>query len=234
MRLALYSLVLLLTFSGAVDALPKQLTFGYIKDSQIALAASNVLFIAYQRIGIDVMFIGLPAKRSLQQSDSVLLDGEVLRVANIENSYRNLIAIPVSMTLIDGVAYTISKSIKFADVDDLLNYRIGIHSGMLWQESFVQHSQGPHTRVNSATSLFKLLIANRVDYVLLGRAGATELMNSTFANKNIVEVSPAVRHSQLFHYVHRKHLGVIPLITKQLESMQVSGELVQLLAAGKH
>ena len=212
MRLALYSLVLLLTFSGAVDALPKQLTFGNIKDSQIALAASNVLFIAYQRIGIDVMFIGLPAKRSLQQSDSVLLDGEVLRGANIENSYRNLIAIPVS----------------------LLNYRIGIHSGRLWQESFVQHSQGPHTRVNSATSLFKLLIANRVDYVLLGRAGATELMNSTFANKNIVEVSPAVRHSQLFHYVHRKHLGVIPLITKQLESMQVSGELVQLLAAGKH
>jgi len=234
MRLALYLLVLFLSFSGAVEALPKQLTLGYIKDSQMVSAASKIFSIAYQRIGIDVTFIGLPGKRSLQQSDSGLLDGEVLRIANVENRYQNLVVIPVPITRLDGVAYTISKPTDLANLAELLDYQIGIQGGMLWQEKFVQHNQGSHTRVNSAVIQFKLLIAERVDYVLLGRAVGTELMNSTFANKNIVEVSPVVMQSPLFHYVHRKHHDVIPLITKELENMRASGELAQLLAAGQY
>jgi len=228
MKFVVYLFVVFFTCSSAAQALPKQLTFGYVENAQRPLTVTKILTIAYQRLGIELKFVGLPAKRSLQQSDSGQIDGEVLRIANIDKIYPNLIAIPLPLSHFVGMAFTINAPADVTDATDILTARVAIHSGMVWQEKFIDHGPGFYTRVNNDESLFKLLIADRVDYVLLARSSETELANTTYAKHNIVPVSPPITQSSLFHYVHRKHQYLVPLITRQLKKMRASGELASL------
>jgi len=228
MKFVVFLFVVYFPCSSAAQVLPKQLNFGYVENDQLSLTVTKILTIAYQELAIELQFVALPSKRSLLQSDSGQIDGEVLRIDNIDNLYSNLIAIPVPLFNFVGMAYTINCPTRITDATDILNARVAIHSGMVWQEKFIAQGPGSYTRVNNEESLFKLLIAKRVDYVLLGRSSATELLNTTYAKHNIVAVSPQITQSSLFHYVHRKHQDLVPLITRALKKMRVSGELAKI------
>lgn len=224
-------LLFILCFSfGAVadNSLPKELTFSYIENDERQLTAASVITTVYARLGIKINLLALPAKRSLFQSGTGQVDGEILRILKVQQIYPDLLAVPVNIFELNGMAYTIDGSKEFVNVKDILSSRIAIHRGIVWQETFIEKGLGLYTRVNATARLVRLLVTNRVDYVLIEQTRGSKLLNAPVEGHQIVEVSPAIIQTSSFHFSHRKHQALVPLVTKQLEQMKASGELAEL------
>jgi len=197
----------------------KHLTIGQIGHSDIQKRAGLILTKAYAAIGIELEIVGLPSKRALNYSNNGLLDGEVLRVKNIEHKYPNLVCIPIPLYQITASAYTINGNKSFNHFDELLQSPIAIHSGVFWEEELVKHHQHYVSRVSGTKKKFKLLSLGRVDYILSSQQRAHEVISEYFSTEKIIEVTPPIATINLYHYLNRNHQDLVPKIQAQLQKM---------------
>lgn len=221
-------LLILCSFELFGRELPSQLSFSYINNSEFQLTAATIISLAYCRLGIKVNLQGVPSKRGLLLSNSGQLDGEVIRVAAIDQQYPNLMAVPVRLFEMQGVAFTHNGATNFDDINAILRYRVALENGIFWEDDFAKGPLLQLTRVDSIEKQFKLLKMGRVDYILASRTSAEHVISHKFSDFNIVAVEPEINNTYLFHYLNKKHQWLIPLVEQQLEKMRKSGELERI------
>ncbi|NRA61097.1 MAG: hypothetical protein HRU25_09350 [Psychrobium sp.] len=199
---------------------PVVITLGQIKTSEIQQQVFEFLTPIYRELGIELKVKSLPSKRALAFSNKGLLDGELLRVEGIEGTYTNLVPVPITLYQMSTYAYTIKGKRKFKKPTEILHFKIGIHRGVHWEETFV--SQFPHcvSRVGGTRIKFKLLALGRVDYVLSSEQRANQVIAKYFPNDDIVRVSPIIKKINLIHYLHQKHAHLIPSLLRALKQQQ--------------
>jgi len=217
---SIVGLSVLILFSVGLKAneMPQrqQLTLGRIGDSDIQQRAATILSKAYKELGIAVTFEGYPSKRALHYSNNGVIDGELLRVQNIEKQYPNLICVKIPLYQIAASAYTIHGRATFDSIDQLLDSSLAIHNGVLWEEEFVQKHHNDVLRVNGTLKKFKLLQLGRVEYLLSNQQRAQEIISKHFKDANIKQVQPPLKSINLYHYLHKKHRALVPKIQQQL------------------
>jgi polar amino acid transport system substrate-binding protein len=100
-------------------------------EGSVSAIAEKVMAEAYKRIGMKLEVKKLPGERALQASNNGEVDGELYRKRDIDQTYPNLIVIPVAVVNIDEMVFT-KKSKKFAvkSWDSLLPYRVGYRKGI--------------------------------------------------------------------------------------------------------
>ena len=219
------SMVAFVTSSAEI---PSVLSFSYVSNSELQLTSAKILTTAYQRLGIKLNFVGLPSKRGLYQSDHGVLDGEVLRVSDIDKHYLNLYKVPVQLYCMSGIAITTYHQTQFDDINHLLKYRLAIYNGIYWQEKFIEGFNGRYSRTSSTEKQLRLLKMNRVDYALVTRSSALKLMRNKFKDSHFIEVKPMISEFYLYHFLNKKYSHLIPLITQQLQEMKESGEMADI------
>jgi len=199
---------------------PSSITLGQIKTSGIQQQVFDFLTPIYRNLGIELKTISLPSKRALALSNRGQIDGELLRVQGIEDTYPDLIAVPITLYQMRVFAYTIDGEKTFKNANDVLHFNIGIHRGVHWEENFV--SQFPHyvSRVGSTAQKFKLLTLGRVDYILSSEQRAKKVIKNEFSSQKIVQVSPMLGEINLIHYLHKKHAHIIPSLINEIKKQQ--------------
>jgi len=199
---------------------PSTITLGQIQTSKIQQQVLDFLTPIYGNLGIELKTMSLPSKRALTLSNTGKLDGELLRVPGITDTYPDLIAVPITLYQMRVFAYTIEGKKTFNNASDVLHFNVGIHRGVHWEESFV--SQFPHhvSRVGSTMQKFKLLTLGRVDYILSSEQRAQKVIKKDYPSQNIVKVSPMLGEINLIHYLHKKHAHIIPSLMNEIEKHQ--------------
>ncbi|MDC0336149.1 transporter substrate-binding domain-containing protein [Pseudodesulfovibrio sp.] len=212
------TLFLILSLALPVNA-ETTLTFGYI-NAPLSYSSLSVLKAAYAKIGIQAKGLTLPAARALAQSDAGLTDGEVHRIEEIELEHPNLIRIPVAINTVEGLAVSCNKSVDTTDLAVFSTNRIGIKIGTRYAEKLTQ-SMPYVTKSFDENKLMELLAAQRLDVVIGDRPWAEKQGGLCDARIN----EPPLVVIPLYHYLHKRHAGLVPKITQVLMEMQKSGEI---------
>lgn len=203
----------------------KTLVFSAVEGTFISDINEVIIRDAYKRLGIDIVIKRSPAARALQQSNSGIHDGELFRIANIHKKYPNLVMTPVVLYEVEVRVYSKNHDFKVQGWDSLSPYKIGIERGVQFS---LQGTKGMRRQIfNSAPQLFKVLAKDRVDIVVAdvwSALGAKhELYQTGFFLKGIRALSPKLMVIQLHHYLHNKHLALVPKVNQAIKEALKAG-----------
>ena len=201
------------------------LTFAAIEGSHDCDIAAAVLKQAYAELGIEIRIEPLAGRGSLISANSGKLDGELQRIDGISRDYTNLIQVNVPLNYIDGVVLTLDTNLTVSGWPDLRPLKIGLVSGILFAEN---GTRGMNTRkVDSYSDLFLSLRSGLVDVAVVPRINAVvELARD---DSTAIQLAPGVLESfLLYHYLHEKHLQLVPFLEDVLKEMLVSGKTQQI------
>jgi len=188
----------------------------------VAKISSQVLRRAYDRIGIAVAFIDLPAERSLQKSSEGSLDGEVNRIAGIEKEYPNLIIVPVPVNTVAHAAFTKGHHFTVAGWQSLKPYSIAIRIGT----KAIEHGTAGMnvTAFPTDEKVFLLVAQDRYDVCVSAVVNGLYVIKKHHL-KEIQLLSPPLERIHLYHYLHTRHADLVSGIEASLEEMRRKGEI---------
>jgi polar amino acid transport system substrate-binding protein len=214
--------VLLICVSIAASAQQK-LVLSTIERSPNGAIGAAVLKVAYQKLGIEVEVYQTSGKRALMVSSSGTVDGEVLRIGAVAQSFPTLIQIDVPIKKLMLAVFRKKSEISSWTFEDLPELRVGHLAGAVRPETFTKgYSDIWHGHSNR--ELFEMLEAGNLDVVVSDYAagmliirelglGTIELMEDPFDQEN------------MYHYLHEKNLALVPEITRVLKEMERKGEI---------
>jgi polar amino acid transport system substrate-binding protein len=185
--------------------------------------AGLVLQEAYQKLNIRIGTQIYPGERSLliaNQGDKV--DGEVMRIAGLEKNYPNLIQISVPVYTGNAVAYVKNKSIAVSGWESLRPYRIGIIIGHKYAEN---GTAGMNVEaVKDGLINFSKLDAGKIDVAVDSHLDGL-LFIRELKLKDITMLQPPLQTIHFYHYLNKKHAGLVPGITRVLKEMEKRGRI---------
>lgn len=176
---------------------------------------------AYQRIGIEVQATVLPGERGLISANDGITDGELNRIAGLESIYTNLVMVPVAVSGIEAVALVHNARFTVDGWDSLRNLEIGIRKGTKFAE---KGTMGMKVQVVAQyPPLLQMLARERVQVVVGSRAtlvGELQKMREAGQEdvvKGMIFLEPPIDRIKTYHYLHNRHLALLPQITKALQ-----------------
>lgn len=177
---------------------------------------------AYEKLGIQLEFIDMPAERAMVESNAGRADGETARIAGMEAAYADLRCVDVPLYLNTNSVFVHGAGREApTSVPALFSLkRVGIIAGWKASEDATLGWTNV-SRVNSYASALQMLKLGRLD-AFLGRGEDTlramqqeNLNPADFPNRIVL------RHP-LFHYLHKKHEALLPAIAAELRRMKGS------------
>ncbi len=178
--------------------------------------------VVYERAGIQADFIPLPHNRSLLSANNGTVDGDVGRVASVEEKYPDLRRVNVKLMDLNGAVYTIRKDIESYSDDLLTKYRVGAVLGVRWTEKKMKGLNV--TTVRDYPALFEMLLQGRVDIALATEASTDEVMRALGDRAaNIRKLQPFVFTAPIYHYVNKKNERIIPRLEAALKELVEEG-----------
>jgi len=204
------------------------LRFAGIEESKNSDISERVLREAYQTLGITIVVEHYPGKRALALSNNGKVDGELFRIAGIENSYPNLIKVPTPINVLEGV--TLSLQV-LPDIDDwaiLSAYVVGTQRGIKFVENGLENV--PNLRnlvVNRNEQLLDALLAKRIDVAVLARLNAISLLVRNPSVNAHIGHTPLVVHP-LHHYLHKSQQDKVTKLDQALLLMKKEGRILEI------
>ena len=219
-------IILIIMHCFAIPVIAQEkLVFSTVQPSPIVTVCENVVKEAYQRIGVDVQVIKYPAARALKMAESGKTDGELFRIAGLDQRFKNLIMIPLSVYTMEGVAVTKGISFPVTGRESLKPYKVGRVFGVIWAEKFAKglNEHGVHDNETLITVLDK----GRVDVILASRLTLLSVTKK-FDIKDFKVLSPPIASIPLYHYLNKRHEALVPRITSAVQEMEKTGRIKEI------
>jgi len=180
---------------------------------------------AYAQIGKSVIVERLPAARAITMASLGKYDGELGRIEGMLVDFDDLFPVSTPMYILTFVAFSSQQDIRVDGWESLRPYRIGITRGILFTE---KNTEGMNRyRATSATQLFRMLDAGRFDVAISMKVvGLLTLKKLKIEDIHALE-SP-LETKKVLHFLHRKHLALIPEISGAFLKMEKSGRISEL------
>ena len=176
---------------------------------------------ALTRIGMTLHTVRLPAERALQDSNAGIIDGEIIRVAGLEQTYANLIAVPEKLMDLEFMAFSRKPVDLQTGWDALAGHSIAFING--WK--ILEHNtprEAEVTKVQTQSQLFNLLSLDRVDIVIYERWGGSHLLKA-FNLSQARPILPPLAVRSMHIYLHRKHQPLVEKLDRALKDMKADG-----------
>ena len=190
---------------------------------------SKVLTIAYLQLGIQIEIQEYPGLRALRYSNNGKTDGEAFRVVGIDKKYPNLIRVEVP--LVTNMHYLFVKQGKEFVVEDWSsipkNYVLGIKRGVQITNYSAEKYSIKKDVVSNSNQLLRKLDLGRNDVIVLTAFEASKGIQQLELS-DIIRLEPPIDTHYLYHYLHKKHIGLVPKITAVLKAMEANGKIKKI------
>ncbi len=223
----LFGMVLIFLWIGIASA-QQPLTFTQIVDTPDQAIGAVIVKTAYKKLGIPVKFEILPGKRALAESSDGRADGEVHRIVEIGNQYPTLLRIPTPINYIEQSVFSKKHEFEVTDCPSLQGYQIGIVRGVKHSQLCTQGMENVIAG-DDLTGVMRMLNAGRVDLLITARINGLS-MAKELKLEAIKVLSPPLNRFWAYHYLHKSHKELVPIIDNVFKAMQESGELEALRA----
>ncbi len=224
--------LLCLSLFASFNSWAKEVTISTFEHDTPQLDTSiYVMKSIYQRIGYDMKIIRFPGKRSIVEANLGSVNGELVRVKNIETQATNLIRIPYAIGSLKAMAITRTGQAKVVGMAGLIDKRVGILRGVELSERITKNLD--RQILNSIESLFSILLSGRVDLILFPELDALEYIKiHKLEGKVIISDNPIVA-VPLYHFVHKDSKRLADQLTAEMKEMKQGGELKELIKAAE-
>ena len=187
----------------------------------LADIGAEVLRVAYKKIGIEIKIEDYPTKRSLLLANNGDIDGEIIRIKEINRKYPNLLLVDVS-TVQDEIVGFSKNSIMIDGWTDLKKYKLGALSGI---KVIANNTKDFNIRFNpDINSVFRMLNLGRIDIAVASRIQGKYVL-SKLDSPNIKVLEKPLFEIVLYHFLNKKHEKLVPQIKKILLQMRDNKEL---------
>jgi len=180
-----------------------------------------ILIEAFHRAELSVQISHLPTERSITNANLGITDGEFPRISGLESLYPNLVMVSEKLDDFDFTAFTWRSDIKLTNWASCNPYNVAIVRGWKILEANLADVESL-VRVKNQENLFTLLANQRVDIVIYSRFEGQEIIKQLNLH-SIRILDPPLASREMFLYLNKKHLLLIPLIKEQLISMKSDG-----------
>ncbi|MES2295821.1 MAG: transporter substrate-binding domain-containing protein [Pseudomonadota bacterium] len=191
-------------------------------DSSVTRISEAIVREAYARVGVALQVRQFPSERSLQEANIGRLDGDMTRIAGIEERYPNLLRVPVPVLHVESLVYTNRAQFEVKGWDSLRPYRIGIRLGIKFAEDGTRGMQVQV--VPSNEQLFTKLELGRTDVIVSTRIEGS-LMMKKLNTRHVRALAPALGEVTLYHYLHKRNAALVPKIAAALRAMEQEGRM---------
>ncbi|MFB9124692.1 substrate-binding periplasmic protein [Paraburkholderia dipogonis] len=188
---------------------------------------AEILAVIYARLGIQVEFVNVPAKRSLIESSSGRLDGEVQRVFDVQREYPTLIAVRESISYIEPTAFVRDAGINVNGWESLRPYRVGIVRGVGSSE---RGTAGMPQVEPTATmdQMMLMLASNHIDVAVNDLFSGLLVIRKLGLDGQLRAVLPPLQHIDMYHFLNERNRELVPRVEAVIRGMRASGELQAL------
>lgn len=169
---------------------------------------------AYQTFDYDVSIQILPGERCLLAADSGNIDGDLHRIDGITNAYTHLRKVNIPLALNFHHAFVKTAKVQVNGYESLRPYRIGFTRGFKAIERGTSNGFVV-VKVADDEAAFRMLDSGRVDVVVTDLDEGQALVKA-LALTGIRALEPPVETIELFHYLHERHLALVPLLENAL------------------
>jgi len=194
-------------FIGVPDILSKTL-----RDSTLSQLELSVLT-AYQSVGIDVKFLRLPTKRLLHMTKSDDLDADIIRVEEFGAKYPNMIKVPVPITSDEVYAVSLASGNIVLNAENYSLYTATCLRGMLVTDVYCNAAKST-IEANSVEQLTLLLDNKRVQVAFI----FSKILKRNELKGEQYKVHPSLVRFTAYHFINKKHEGLLPELTKAFEN----------------
>ncbi|HSW05083.1 substrate-binding periplasmic protein [Aquabacterium sp.] len=185
---------------------------------------AEILTAVYRRLGIPVVFVDLPAKRSLLESSEGRVDGEVQRILAVQTQYPTLVALQPSFNYIEPSAFVKDLALRVEGWPSLAPHSVGIVRGVGSSEAGTR-GMARVEAVSTMDQLMQALAAGRYEVAVNDRFSGLLIIQRLGLGKVLRVVDPPLQHIPLHHFLHERHRALVPRVEQELRNMQGSGEL---------
>ncbi len=175
----------------------------------------------YRRIGIDLEVLILPAGRVLENANTGIEDGCLLRIAGLEKFYPNLIQVPETILDSEFVGYAIDVQPAVTGWETLAPYSIGFVNGWKIFEANVKDAKEVQ-KVRSPEQLFQLLAEKRVEIILYERWQGLYLAQQMNISR-LKSLEPPFVTKKMYMYLNKKHAALVPRVAESLSAIKADG-----------
>jgi len=186
----------------------------------------QILIEAFRRIGQPVKITHLPTERSITNANLGITDGEFPRISGLDRLYPNLLKVPEKLDDFKFTAFTWRDDIQLKDWTSCKPYNVAIVRGWKILEANLLEANLADVkslvRVKNQKLLFSLLGKHRADIVVYSRFEGQEMIER-LGLQSVWAIDPPLATREMFLYLNKKHLQLIPALTKQLRSMKLDG-----------
>lgn len=175
---------------------------------------------AFRRAGVELRLIKLPAERGLINANAGIEDGDMVRIAGLEQQYPNLIRVPEKLLDWEFIAFSKNKAIA-ANWEAIRQRSVGHIRGWKIYEKNMAGAQQVITADDPA-QLFQLLEHNRIEVALYARwMGQAHIKQQQM--KEIQALAPPLATHAMFIYLHKRHADRVPKIAEALRALKREG-----------
>jgi polar amino acid transport system substrate-binding protein len=157
-------------------------------------------------------------------------NGELARGVIIEADNPNLIRIPYAIGQVKLVAIQRSGAKAINQLDDLKPLRIGVLRGFVTTEKLSKSLK--REIYNDLPGLFKGLNKKRVDVILFTQLDSQyyfrQLQQKNKTQQALIFSQPLME-IPVYHYLHKRSKNIANALQQEMQKMQASGELQQLI-----
>jgi len=217
------------TPSLANESLPLgPLTLSRVKNDHKTSEAFLVLTEAYRRLGIEIISEELPAERAIQTAAAGKTDGEVARMAGLEAFYPDLVRVPEPVISLEIVVFSAGLSFPVNGWESLRPYNFCYMHGI---KAIEQATKGMQRTATATTEdLVRQLRTGGCEVAVLGDQAwiTVDRLNAG----PLRELEPPLEVLHLYHYLHRRHEGLVPRVAEELRKMRGEGVIDAILKPG--
>jgi len=172
---------------------------------------------AYREIGYEVELKIYPIKRSYIQADFDKVDGVLIAAASILKKHKNLVSVPVVLSQVDLVVYSIAKDFVVDGPSSLKPYKIGLMRGYVQSHALTEGMA--RQTVDGYKALFSLLQIGRVDVAIVLRREAERFLAANPKYSDVKALSPPLFSVPMYHFLNKRHQNLIPKIAPVMQRL---------------
>jgi len=171
-----------------------------------------------QQVGVDFVFVDLPAARSIVSANRGVIDGDLLRTNMVSATMPNLVRVPYALVTIEAAAFTWMPDLKVCNFQELSGIKDVVVSTQIGRKYSQNKLRNYKNRlfVETAEQLFNILEQQRSDIAVLDRPSAYRAIGDRLG-KTIFETCETPLITQhLYMFLHKKHEGLVSKIATAL------------------
>ncbi len=199
-------------FSQA-EASKRKMHIAIDKNMSFSADVEMTILSAYNRLGYSVKFYDILNSESLTVTNSGKLDAESVRTTRIEKFAPNLIRVPARLGKGTLKLFCLKEVLCALSVLNEPTKVIGVVKAPDISSIFMQNKEASTYHLTDVNSLAKMMDKGRLEYIL---ALEDELLGNLVSFERNDHQSLIISQFEAFHYVHKKHLKLVPELTKTL------------------